>query len=405
MAKKLQADEWLFATTAGLALFGVVMVYSASAPIASLQNGTQYHYVIRQGLWTLCGFGAMLFAMRMNYSLLRQGWLAYGLLALTVLLLTSVFAFPRINGAHRWIRFGGLMSFQPSELAKLTLAIFLARLLERRAGEEQMFWRTFAPCVLVTGLLVVLVAGEPDLGTAMMLGVVGLTLLFTAGARLQHLGLMLAPALLGVAGMILLFPWRVKRFMAFLNPWADAQGAGFQVVQSLMAVGSGGVRGVGFGEGKQKVFFLPFAHSDFIFAVVGEELGLVGALILVFVFAIFLWRGMRAALRAPDRFGMLLGIGIVIGIVAQALLNMSVVLALVPTKGIPLPFISYGGSSIVPTLAAVGILLNISQYAALGKRAGFGEGDYEDDWDEAPRPRKRRIPRQRATALARARYG
>jgi cell division protein FtsW len=326
-----------------------------------LQNGSQYHYVARQGLWTLCGFAALITGMRMDYNVLRRSWLAYGLLALTVLLLMAVFAFPRINGAHRWIRFGGLFSFQPSELAKLTLSIFLARLLERRAGEEQLFGRTFAPCVAVTGLLVVLVAGEPDLGTAMMLGVVGLTLLYTAGARLKHLGLIFVPALFGIVGMILLAPWRMKRLLAFRDPWADAQGAGFQVVQSLMAVGSGGLHGLGFAQGKQKLFFLPFAHSDFIFAVVGEELGLIGGLILLAVFGLFLWRGVRAARRAPDRFGMLLGLGIVTGIVAQALFNISVVLALVPTKGIPLPFISYGGTSTVFTLFAVGVLLNISQ--------------------------------------------
>jgi cell division protein FtsW len=191
----------------------------------------------------------------------------------------------------------------------------------------------------------------------------------------------------------------------FIDPWADQQGSGYQVVQSLIAVGSGGPHGLGFAQGHQKLLFLPFAHSDFIFAVIGEELGLIGALIVVSVFAVFLWRGMRAALRAPDRFGMLLGIGIVVGIVAQALLNMSVVLALVPTKGIPLPFISYGGSSLVPTLAGVGILLNISQYAPLGKRAGFDEDDYEDDWQEEKRPKKRRAPRQRAAAVARPRYG
>jgi cell division protein FtsW len=177
------------------------------------------------------------------------------------------------------------------------------------------------------------------------------------------------------------------------------------VVQSLIAVGSGGTHGLGFAQGRQKLLFLPFAHSDFIFAVVGEELGLVGALIIVSVFAVFLWRGMRAALRAPDSFGMFLGIGIVVGIVAQALLNISVVLALVPTKGIPLPFISYGGSSLVPTLAGVGILLNISQYAALGRPESFDDGDYEEDWQEAPRSRKKRQPRQRASAVARARYG
>jgi cell division protein FtsW len=203
--------------------------------------------------------------------------------------------------------------------------------------------------------------------------------------------------------MVIFTPFRWRRMATFIDPWADQQGSGYQVVQSLIAVGSGGPHGLGFAQGRQKLLFLPFAHSDFIFAVIGEELGLIGALVVVLVFAVFLWRGMRAALRAPDRFGMLLGIGIVVGIVAQALLNMSVVLALVPTKGIPLPFISYGGSSLLPTLMGVGILLNISQYAALGKRPA--EDDYEEEWQEERRPKKRRAPRQRATAVARARYG
>jgi cell division protein FtsW len=173
-----------------------------------------------------------------------------------------------------------------------------------------------------------------------------------------------APALLGVIGLLVFVPWRLKRMVTFLDPWADPQGGGFQVVQALIAVGSGGPNGLGFAQGKQKMLFLPFAHSDFIFAVIGEELGLVGAIAVVLVFALFLWRGVRTALLAPDRFGMLLSLGIVTSIVAQALFNISVVLSLVPTKGIPLPFISYGGSSLVPTLAAVGILLNVSQHAS-----------------------------------------
>src|SRR5262249_38805318 len=212
-------------------------------------------------------------------------------------------------------------------------------------------------------------------------------------------------ALIYVGKMLIFTPFRMKRLAAFIDPWADAQGAGYQVVQSLIAVGSGGEHGLGFAQGRQKLLFLPFAHSDFIFAVIGEELGLIGALIVIFVFAVFLWRGMRAALRAPDTFGMLLGVGIVVGIVTQALLNISVVLALMPAKGIPLPFISYGGSSLVPTLAGVGILLNISEYAALGKRASSDDGGYEDELHEEPRARRKRLPRQRASAMARARYG
>jgi cell division protein FtsW len=404
MTQKLQIDRWLFSATIGLALFGVVMVYSASAVIAQQENHSQFHYVIKQTLWTSIGFVVMFVAMRFDYQRLNRRWIIYGLLAFTILLLVAVFGFSPVNGARRWIKFRGL-SVQPSEIAKLSLALFLARFIERRSGDEVSFWRTFLPCFIVLGIVAGLVAKEPDLGTALMLAIICFTICFAAGMRPRHLAYAVVPALLYVGKMLIFTPFRMKRLSAFIDPWADSQGTGYQVVQSLIAVGSGGTHGLGFAQGRQKLLFLPFAHSDFIFAVVGEELGLVGASIVVFVFAIFLWRGMRAALRAPDRFGMLLGIGIVVGIVAQALLNMSVVLALVPTKGIPLPFISYGGSSLVPTLAGVGILLNISQYAALGKRAGFDEGDREDEWDEAPRPRKKRMPRQRATALARARYG
>ncbi len=403
MQQKLQIDKWLFSATIGLALFGVVMVYSASAVIAQQENHSQFHYVLKQTLWTSFGFLAMFIAMRFDYQNLNRRWIVYGSLLLTILLLLAVFGFSPINGARRWIKLKGF-SIQPSEIAKLVLALFLARFLEKRAGDEDSFWRTFLPCFVVLGIIAGLVAKEPDLGTALMLAIICFTVCFAAGLRPRHLVYAVVPALLYVGKMLIFTPFRMKRLSAFIDPWADSRGTGYQVVQSLIAVGSGGSHGLGFAQGKQKLLFLPFAHSDFIFAVVGEELGLIGALIIVFVFAIFLWRGMRAALRAPDRFGMFLGIGIVVSIVAQALMNMSVVLALLPTKGIPLPFISYGGSSIVPTLAGVGILLNISQYASLGGRASFDEGDYEEEWDE-PRPRKKRQPRQRAAAVARARYG
>ena len=375
MARKLQADEWLFAGVVALALFGVIMVYSASAVVAASENHSQSFYVVRQGVWTLIGLGAMYVGMRLDYGLLRNAKLAYGLLGLTAVLLVAVFAFPPINGARRWIRFAGF-SLQPSEISKLALAIFLARFLERRAGREGDFWRTFVPAVFVTGVLALLIVAEPDLGTSLMLAVVCTVMLFTAGARLKHMALAAAPALAGVVGLLLFVPWRLRRVLVFLDPWADPQGSGYQVVQSLLAVGSGGVHGLGFTEGRQKMFFLPFAHSDFIFAVVSEELGLFGGLAVVALFGLFLWRGMRAALRAPDRFGMLLGLGIVTGIVAQALFNMSVVLSMLPTKGIPLPFISYGGSSLVPTLFAVGVLLNISQQSS----PGYGVAGRVGDW-------------------------
>ena len=363
MARKLYPDKWLFAATVGLALFGVVMVYSASAMLAQSENHSQFFYVIKQAIWTTIGLGVMFVMMQIDYRLWKNRKLVYGMLLLTVVMLMSVFAFGKVNGAHRWIRFSSF-SIQPSEVSKLTLAIFLAYFLEKKAGEESDFWRTFVPCALVTGTLAFLIVLEPDLGTAMMLAVLFLVVTYTAGVRRLHLGMAAAPALVGLAGLLILVPWRMRRLVTFLDPWADQQGAGFQVVQSLLAIGSGGTDGLGFAQGKQKMLFLPFAHSDFIFAVIGEELGLVGALGVLLVFGLFLWRGIRTTLLAPDRFGMLLSLGIVIVIVAQALFNISVVLSLVPTKGIPLPFISYGGSSLVPTLAAVGILLNISQHAS-----------------------------------------
>lgn len=361
MAKKLYPDKWLFAATVGLALFGVVMVYSASAVMAQRENGSQFYYVIKQGIWTGIGLVVMLAAMQFDYVRLKDRRIVYGLLLVTTLMLLAVFAFPSINGAQRWIKFRHF-SIQPSELSKLSLVIFLAYFLERRAGEMGSFWGTFVPCACVTGMLAVLIVAEPDLGTAMMLAVVFGVLIYTAGARLWHLGLVSLPALVGLTGLLLFVPFRLRRMVMFLDPWADPQGSGFQVVQSLIAIGSGGPNGLGFAQGKQKMLFLPFAHSDFIFAVIGEELGLLGTLTVLLVFALFLWRGIRTSLLAPDRFGMLLSLGLVTGIVVQALFNMSVVLSLVPTKGIPLPFISYGGSSLVPTLAAVGILLNISQH-------------------------------------------
>ena len=372
MARKLAPDKWLFAATTGLALFGVVMVYSASAVMAAKENSNQFFYVVKQGIWVFVGFIVMLMMMQFNYQLLKDRRLVYFLLVVTSIALLAVFGFSDSNGAHRWIKLPGV-SLQPSEASKLALIIFLAYFLEKRAGEEGDFWRTFLPCGAVTAWFAGLVVIEPDFGTAMMLALIFVVVIYTAGARVKHLALAAAPALILAIGLLVFVPWRLKRLVTFLDPWADPQGAGFQVVQSLIAIGSGGIDGLGFAQGKQKMLFLPFAHSDFIFAVVGEELGLVGALGVVAVFALFLWRGVRTALLAPDRFGMLLSLGIVTGIVAQALFNISVVLSLVPTKGIPLPFISYGGSSLVPTLAAVGILLNVSQHASGSLDVGLFE--------------------------------
>jgi cell division protein FtsW len=274
--------------------------------------------------------------------------------------LIAVFAFPEINGAQRWIRFGAF-SFQPSELAKIALPLFLAYFLAKQGRDVGDIRSTVLPCLGVLLLLGGLVLMEPDLGTAIVLCAIFSAVYFAAGAKLLHIAVVGASLIFVGVAAILIAPWRVERLMAFLDPFKHADDAGYQVVQSLYAIGSGGVLGEGFAKGQQKLFYLPYPYSDFIFSVVGEEFGLVGTLTVVLAFGLLLWRGARAAIMAPDRFGTLLGIGLITGIIVQALFNISVVLSILPAKGIPLPFISYGGSSVIVTLVAVGVLLNISQ--------------------------------------------
>ena len=356
-------DKVLFALAIGLALSGVVMVYSASAVLAAERYGTQYHFLARQALWMLLAFAAMLVTMRVDYHLYQHPRLVAALLVGTGALLMAVFFFPAVNGAHRWIRWGSL-SFQPSELARLALIIFLAAHLDRRipAGIKR-FNLTFLPCALVAGVMMALVALEPDLGMALSLGLILLVMFFIVGVPVRHqvwLGVGVLPLLVW---LVVRVNWRWERILAYIDPWQDPRGSGVQAIQSLIALGSGGITGVGFAQGKQRLFFLPEPHTDFIFAHIGEELGLVGTGLLALAFGLFLWRGMRIAWQAPDTFGTLLGAGIVTAIVAQALFHMSVAVGLFPVKGTPLPLISYGGSSLVITMAAIGVLLNIAQQA------------------------------------------
>ena len=370
MAKKLRIDWFLFAIAASLALFGAVMVYSASAMISlretanNADGATQFFYFFKQFAFTIVGLSAMYCGSKINYKFYQNKYIVIGILGVTAVLLLAVFGFPAINGARRWIRFPGF-SFQPSEIAKVALPIFLAWFLTEKEKAVSDFKETVVPCLLVLGFFGGLVFLEPDLGTAIVLCAVFISVYFAAGAKILHIASVAAGLLILGIGALIFAPWRVRRLGAFLDPCSaeNAAGAGYQVCQSLYAIGSGGVLGEGFAKGQQKLFYLPYPHSDFIFSVVGEELGLVGTLAVVIAFGLLLWRGTRAALFAPDRFGMLLGIGIITGIIVQALFNISVVISILPAKGIPLPFISYGGSSIIVTLFAVGILLNISQYA------------------------------------------
>jgi cell division protein FtsW len=360
--EEVRWDLWLAVTTIGLVLFGVVMVYSASGAIAGARFGSSSHFLLRQLVWAALGLGVMLMAMKVDYHHYERPAVIYGLLGLSVFLLVLALFFPARNGAHRWITFGS-WSAQPSELAKIALIVFLARFLVRREeeGELEDFKLTMLPACVVMGLLAALIMKEPDLGTTVMLGVVFVVMMFAGGVPLLHL-LKLSPLLLpAVYFFIIREPFRWKRILVFLNPESDPQGDGFQVLQSLIAVGSGGISGAGLGEGKAKLFYLPEPHADFIFAVVAEELGLIGAATVVLVFSFFMWRGFKVSRRAPDRFGQLLALGLVTMIIGQAFFNISVVLSLVPTKGIPLPFVSAGGSSLLFALAAVGMLLNISR--------------------------------------------
>src|SRR5581483_2030313 len=356
-------DIWLATATIGLVVFGTVMIYSASGYVAQERFGDAHHFLVRQVAWVLLGLLAMMMTMRIDY---RHYWnlpVVYGLLGVSVVLLGLVFFFPARNHAHRWISFGSWASAQPSEMAKIALAIFLARFLSVREqeGETGNFLTTVIPASVVTGGLAVLIIKEPDLGTTLMLGAISLAMMFASGVRVLHL-LSFTPLLL-VAFYFYIFRvgWRWDRILIFLNPESDPRDKGFQVLQSLIAVGSGGLSGLGLGEGRQKMLYLPEPHADFIFAVVSEELGLIGAVTLVLAFGFLLWRGLLVSRRASDRFGQLLALGLTVMLVAQAFFNISVVLSLVPNKGIPLPFVSAGGSSLLFTLAAIGILLNISE--------------------------------------------
>ncbi len=350
----------LFTVTLFLVCVSVVMVYSASAAQALSRQGTSAWFMGKQLLWAVLGVGAMLVAMRVDYHVLRRPAVIWTLLGVTVAGLLSVFFFDPRNGTTRWILLGPV-SLQPSELAKLTAIVFAAALLERRMSRINDVRYSIGPIAVVALALAGLIVSEPDFGTSVvLLSVVG-AITFGAGLSYRYLvgmGLLLLPA---AVGLITLEAYRVRRLLAFLNPDQDPTGASYQLNQSLIAVGSGGGVGRGLMDGVQKLYYLPEAHTDFIYAVVGEELGLVGTTLILLCFMLIAWRGLRTALVAPDRFGALLAIGLTLMVSLQAFVNMSVVLGLAPTKGIPLPFVSNGGSSLLISLVGMGILLNISQ--------------------------------------------
>lgn len=351
-------DPWLAGSIFALLTLGVVMVYSAGFHQGMRDFGSEFAFLKKQVIWVGLGLIGMLVTASIDY----RAWVRhiYPLLALSFLSLVALkVAGTQVNGAVRWYRFGGFQ-FQPSEIAKIVLTIYLAYSLAKKGDKIKDFSVGFLPTSLVAGLFVAVILVQPDLGTSAVLGVITLTLMLVAGARLSFLLFGAVAAAPLVYYQLFGVEWRARRIMAFLDPWAYEKDYGYQLVQSLKAIGSGGLFGAGLGESKVKLGFLPEAHTDFIVPVLGEELGFAGICLLVGLFLFFAWRGYRVAYRCPDRYGSYLAFGITTWFCFQALVNLCVVTGLAPTKGLTLPFVSYGGSSMLACLAAAGILLNIS---------------------------------------------
>jgi len=362
MARKLKSDKLLFLATFVLVCLSVVMVYSASAMLAMDKVGNPYYYLFKQGSWAVIGLFMLWMVMRVDYRNLRQPMVIWSIVGFVGVALVLVLFMPARNGSHRWFSVGGI-TLQPSELAKLAVILFTAALLERRMHRVDDVGYSLVPIGITTGLVCALVLLQPDFGTALMILAIVAVMVFAAGLSYRYIAGAAVVMLPVIAGVLLAAPYRRQRLLSFLNPEADPQGIGYQAIQSKIAIGKGGLIGEGVMDSTQKLFYLPEPHTDFIFAVIGEELGLIGATVIVLCFCVIAWRGFRAAVLAPDRFGAFLAVGLTTMVVLQAFFNISVVLGLVPNKGIPLPFVSAGGSSLLISLMGMGILLNVSQHA------------------------------------------
>jgi len=361
LARKLKIDRVLFTATLLLICVSVVMVYSASAVVALERFQQPYLFLTKQALWSVLGLAVLVVAMRVDYRTYRNEAFIWCLLGMVVLMLVVVLFSAPVNGTRRWFGVGGL-GIQPSELAKVACVFFTALILERRMHRIDDLSYSLLPIGLIVGLVVALILLQPDFGTSISLALVVAVMVFAAGLHYRYfvgLALMALPAIYIV---LVAAPYRRRRLLAFWDPWADPLGDGFQIIQSLVAVGTGGVFGRGLMGGVQKLFYLPEPHTDFIYAVISEELGLIGATTILLCFCIIAWRGLRISARAEDTFGSFVALGLTTMIAAQAFVNISVVLGLMPTKGIPLPLVSFGGSSLLINLLGMGVLLNISQH-------------------------------------------
>lgn len=353
-----EIDFILFAAILMLVSFGVLMVYSASSYFAAFQYNNAEYFLWKQLMYATVGTIAMIITMNIDYHVYKR--LTGKLMILTIILLLLVFIFPPVKGAQRWIRLGPL-SFQPSEMAKYVVVLFVAKIIEAKGEKIKQFKNGMLPCLSVAFLFAALVIAEKNLSIATIIMLVSVAMLFVAGIDKKYI-FGLAGSLVGLVALAIIFePYRMKRLIGFRDPWADSQKTGYQLIQSLLALGSGGFIGVGIGQSRQKCFYIPEPHNDFIFAVIGEELGFIGCIFVIALFIVFLWRGIRTAVKAKDVYGSLLSTGITAVVILQAIINIAVVTVSMPTTGVPLPFISYGGSSLVINMMAMGILLNITR--------------------------------------------
>jgi len=367
MARTLRSDKGLFLAVLFLVCVSAVMVSSASAAAALQNNWHILRYLFKQSTWVIAGFLLMAVTMKINYRGYQQPFVVWaGLGIIAVSLAIVLVAAPEINGSRRWFGIGGI-GVQPSEFAKLALVLFLADLMSRRMDKVNDMTAVVMPVGLVLGCLVGLTLLQPDLGTSAFLVMLAVVMIFAAGLHYRYLLGVAACGLPALAALILLSPRReerLERIMMWINPWSDAAGGGFQIIQSFIAIGSGGVTGRGFMQGLQKIGFLPESNTDFIYAVIGEEFGLIGTTLVLLAFVVIAWRGYRVATTMPDTYGSFLALGLTTLLAAQALANISVVIGVLPNKGLPLPFVSAGGSSMFVSMLAVGMLLNLSQHAS-----------------------------------------
>lgn len=362
MPRRMLYDPWLFFTAGLLVLVGLLMVGSASTYVALQAGRDPSAFLVKHAVHAMLGFGVVGVTLFYPYQRLADRRLVLWMLAGCLAALLGVLAMPAAGGAHRWFPLGPV-NLQPSEFAKIVVVLFMAYVLSRREHKINELWSVPVPCLTVVSLTAFLVAIEPDLGSAVLLAAVASVMLFTAGLTWRYILVLLGFVSAGFVVAVLAEPYRLRRILSFFDPSSDPLGAGFQLNQSLIAIGTGGLTGTGFGQGTQKAYYVPAPHTDFIYSVLGEEFGLIGTVLVLAAFLLLYWRGLRAAVRAPDRFGFYLALGLTNLLVLQALINICVCVGLLPTKGLPLPFLSYGGSSLLASMAAVGLLLNVSQHS------------------------------------------